>query len=110
MATTVVPWGTSSEVGAAVTAAPGSWWGLTRRRSSANEGPGSACAANSGNGLRSDIRRGPPPPRAGARGDGPLPRDARELLDPRLVGHRRGDSIFAVLELADTDVAVPAEN
>src|SRR5207244_13545559 len=92
------------------TAAPGSWWGLTRRSSSANEGPGSAVAANSGNGLGSDIGRGAYRGRSGAQGDDPLSRERGELVITIEVRRRRNQALDVVLELADTDVAVPAQN
>src|SRR5438874_1554183 len=110
MATTVVPCGMSTAIIPVVTAAPGNWWGLTRRRSSANEGPGSACAANSGNGLGSDIGRGAYRRGSGGQGDRPLPRERDELVVPRHVRHCCGEVDFVVLELADPDVAVPAQN
>src|SRR5438094_157894 len=110
MATTVVPCGMSTAIIPVVTAAPGNWWGLTRRRSSANEGPGSACAANSGNGLGSDIGRGAYRRGSAGQGDGALPGELLELLVPRHVRHCRGEVGLVVLELADADVAGPTED
>src|SRR5205823_10382790 len=110
MATTVVPCGMSTAIIPVVTAAPGNWWGLTRRRSSANEGPGSACAANSGNGLGSDIGRGAYRRGSGGQGAGPFTRDSRELVIAVEVGEGQQKPVSIVRNVADRDVAVEAED
>ena len=62
--------------------APGSWCGLTWRRSSANDGPGSVCEANSGNELGSDIERGAYRRTSGAQRNHPLPRERQRARRP----------------------------
>src|SRR3954447_21827948 len=57
IATTVVPCGISSVDGPSIPA-PGSWWGATRRSTSANDGPGSTSGVKSGSALDSDIGAG----------------------------------------------------
>src|SRR6266550_4179046 len=110
MATTVVPCGMSTAIIPVVTAAPGKWWGLTRRRSSANEGPGSACAANSGNGLGSDIGRGAYRRGSGRQGDRPFTRDVGELVVAVEVGRRRNQALDVFLEEPDRHVALEAQD
>src|SRR5690349_5428432 len=93
-----------------VAPAPGSWCGLTRRRSSANEGPGSEFTANNGNALGSDIGRGAYCRGSGSQGDHPPPRKVLEFLVTVEVCRRRHQTLDVVLELADAHVAVPTED
>src|SRR3954470_22479025 len=89
--------------------APGSWCGLTWRRSSENDGPGSVCRANSGNELGSDIERGAYSRISGAQCNQAVPSDSRQLVIGEEVGRDCDCTIGIVSELADRDVAVPAE-
>jgi hypothetical protein len=74
----------------------GSADGLTWRRSSANDGPGSILGENSGNALGSDIERGAYSRRSAPQCDYPLPHNRVELIVAIEVARRRARSFRIV--------------
>src|SRR6476620_1161830 len=88
----------------------GSWCGLTWRRSSANDGPGSILGENRGNGLGSGIGRGAYRRASTRQGKPPLPRECREVVILGEVGSR-GEQPFSIfVNEADRDIARKTEN
>ena len=108
MATTVVPCGMSSVDGLSMPA-PGSWCGASLRSTSANDGPGSTEAANSGNGLDSDIGAGAYRRGSSRQGTDPLPHERRELVVTIEVVRRPLEELVLLAKVAERVVAPEAE-
>jgi hypothetical protein len=88
----------------------GSADGLTWRRSSANDGPGSILGENSGNALGSDIERGAYSRNSATQRARSFPHNGIELVIAGEVSSRSYNSFFIVIELAQRDVATEAQN
>src|SRR6187200_2095665 len=89
-------------------AALGKWCGLTWRRSSENEGPGSIFGENRGKALGSAIERGAYSRHSTPQCKPPLPR--RELVVAIEVFHRSEQPVGDVVNLSDGNVAPEAED
>src|SRR6476469_5973804 len=88
----------------------GSWCGLTWRRSSENEGPGSILGENSGNALGSAIERGAYSRHSTPQRNRPPPHNCRELVIAGEIADRGRQAVFVIRDVADGDVAVEAQD
>jgi hypothetical protein len=88
----------------------GSADGLTWRRSSANDGPGSILGENSGNALGSDIERGAYSRNSATQRASSVPHNGIELVVAIEICHRRGQPLAVVVHLADRHIASKAQN